>query len=183
MELEGFQTLWEIVLHGTNEEVFSSALRFLVSLYIHTSLPESNIPDSDGSDEDDARKSVVEEIRVEFMHRSMEQIDVALKASSGVLAQRCVSVLGSFLDSIPRYGGNVPLQGFSEDDSFGVGDIKEGKKLANSRNSLLDLDRDPFHQIPSPSSQSEREAVVNLQVSFFFLFKPLTSLLLQLLQS
>ena len=180
-ELEGFQTLWDIVLHG-EAPVFDSALRFLVSLYLHTSLPDS-LPDSDGSDEDDVRKSAVEEIRVELVHRSMQHIGIALKSSSAVLAQRCVSVLGSFLDSIPRFGGSVPLQGFSEDESFGIGDVKEGKKVPNARNEILELEMDPYQHIPSPSTSSEREAVASLQVLclFFFLDLALPFLTLYLL--
>ena len=163
-ELEGFQTLWDIVLNA-ELQVFNMALDFLVSLYLHSSLPDS-LPDSDGSDEDDMRKSAVDEIRVELVHRSMQHISIALKSSSAVLAQRCVSVLGSFLDSIPRYGGSVPLHGFSEDESFGVGDVREGKKVPNARNELLEMERDPYHHIPSPSTASEREAVGSLQGIF-----------------
>jgi hypothetical protein len=94
----------------------------------------------------------------------MKEMDYALQLHDGRLAQRCAVVLGTFLDSLPRFKGPVTAEVLSTLDGKEVKNLKKGKKNMSGRDEIVMESKPITFEYPCVTTPDQFNSLEQLKV-------------------
>jgi hypothetical protein len=113
-------------------------------------------------------------MRLQLVSNCMKEVEIAVELGDGMLAQRCVCVLRTFLDGISRFKGATPRSLNLKNIHGDLEEIRKGKKSYQSFDDIIQPKKVnagiPKVQLPSANSEYRLESLQNLKVHSFSLF-------------